>query len=155
MAEDHERLSTNALNAKLDELEKRRQKERHEANSRIMGAILKQGEESIRAADRIDKMELTMGNVAVEVKDLRESMSPFVELARDLKFRLLGDPSMQTTGLVKDHEQLKLDIQTELLEIKKKGYQTFKEQRVAIWGAATTFITTVGLIIVAYIQLKK
>lgn len=155
MAEEHEKLSTHAFNAKLDELEKRRQKERHEANSRIMGALLKQGEESFKAADRIDKMESTLHNVSVEVKDLRESLSPFADLARDLKFRLLGDPGMQTTGLVKDHEQLKLEIKSELSEIKKKGDQTFKEQRAAIWGAATTFITTIGLIIVAWIQLKK
>lgn len=154
-------LTTKQLFERLDQMEKNQRIERHDANGKIGAAILKQGEEQIRTGDRIEKLESTVYNISVDVKEMRESMSPFAELAQSLKFRLLGDPNMQTIGLVKDYEQLKGTIESRLAGIEKvakdngeTSSRVFKEQRWAIWGVVGTFLTTMGAIVIAWIQLK-
>lgn len=155
-------ISSQEFKRQLNEFNEQQKKQRHESHSRVMGVLMEQGKETTIVHDRIDRMEITMRGISERLEGFVDSMNPFAELAKDLKGRLFGDPNMRTTGLVDDHEQLKKTIEERLKAIeataKNNGEETRKarkEQWVAIWGAAGTFITTIGLIVIAWLNLKK
>lgn len=122
------------VNERLDQ----QQRERHQANSALQVTIGKFGTEALKGADRIDHLERGMSEVSSDIKKLRESMSPFADLASDLKYRLVGDPDMKTDGLIAEHNTMKDDM----AEIKKDVRDTKREQRIAITvlAAAATVI---------------
>jgi len=94
---------------------------RHRANSELQKGFIQIGLTAEQQNDRIGTIERNVIEVAADIKDLRESMSPFADLAKDLKFRLLGDPVMQTEGLVEDHKKLKESIEQRLSAIQKSS----------------------------------
>lgn len=150
-------LKTQDLLKELQKVNERldtQQKVRHEANSALQATMGKFGLESMKAMERVDSLENAVKDVASDVKELRHSMSPFAELAKDLKFRLLGDPVMQTRGLVQEHEALKATIESRLSAIEDKGDKTFKEQRQYFWSAVITFLGTLGGALAYYFQHK-
>lgn len=155
-------ISSEEFTKKLNEFNEQQKRQRHESHTRVMSALIEQGKETTAVHDRIDRMELTIHNVSMELKSFIDSMHPFAELADDLKGRLVGNPSMKTGGLIDDHESLKKTIDERLknIEITAKNNgevatKTRKEQTVAIWAFAGTLITTIGVMVSAYLSLRK
>lgn len=121
-------LTTKQLNERLDQLERTQRTERHDANGKIGAAILKQGEEQIRAADRLTQLETTVHNMNENIREMQESLSPFTELAQGLKNRIMGDPDMKSEGLISEHNELKDRLGT----IEQIAKDTKREQRIAV-----------------------
>lgn len=118
-------LTTPELIAKLDELEVARKKERHENNSRVMGAIMMQGHEAEKTNDRIGSLEGVVQTIAADLKHFTDSVSPLV---LSIKTRLTGDSEMKVGGLISEHDKMKEDV----AEIKKDVRDTKREQRIAL-----------------------
>lgn len=135
---EHEKVSTPDVIKNLVEFStkvegefKRQADARHDANSKYQHAVMQVGRLQEVHTDRIDQLERSVLAIANDVKDIRNSMSPFGDLKqdfKDFKRRIMGDDALKTEGLISEHNA----HEKRLTSIENIANDTRREQRIAI-----------------------
>ena len=143
-------LTSEELTVELKKLHTRLAEQRdvrHGANEELNATILELTLQQERHAARLDTIEGT----------IKMSLQPLISLStdiKDIKVRLIGDPSLRSEGLIQEHSQVKLTLEKleKVVTENKDQIKNLKRERVIVVsvlggiGTVVAFLKSTALI---------